>query len=114
MKDDLLKILLHYGTRKQLKHWHSEVFELVEAVIDYMNLVEEDDIDVSTYVKEEEERKNHITEELADNFVMLKQFQHRFGIENSEIEKIMKEKIDRQLRRIEEENNAIKERDTRE
>lgn len=102
MKHDLLNILLHYGTRKQLKHWCSEVFELVEAVIDYMNLVDGDDIDVSTYVKEEEERKNHITEELADNFVMLKQFQQRFEIEDSEIEKIMEEKIDRQLTRIEE------------
>ena len=101
MKDDLLKILLHYGTKRQLKHWHSEVFELVEAVIDYMNLVDGDVIDVSTYVKEEEKRKNHITEELADNFVMLKQFQHRFEIEDSEIEKIMEEKIQRTLERME-------------
>jgi len=42
----------------------------------------------------------HIAEELADVMVMLKQFQHYYGISDEEIEKIMKEKVDRQIKRI--------------
>ena len=33
MKDDLLKIISFYGVMPQLKYFQSEVFELVEAVI---------------------------------------------------------------------------------
>ena len=35
--------------------------------------------------------------------IFLKQFQYYYGIKDSEIEKIMEEKIQRQLKRIEEE-----------
>ena len=35
MKKDLVKIIKHWGVRKQLKHFNSEVFELNEAILDY-------------------------------------------------------------------------------
>lgn len=94
MKEDLLKIINNYGINKQLKYIHSEYFELDEAIITYEN---EPLKNIGAGCKE------NIAEELSDCFVMLKQFQYYYGIEDSEIEKIMEEKIDRQLKRIEEE-----------
>ena len=98
MKDKLLQIINHYGVMKQLKYIHSEYFELDEAILNFRP---------SWYYGEETEEtikdRNHITEELADVMVMLKQFQYYYGISNDEILDIMNEKIDRQLERIKEE-----------
>ena len=88
MKDKLLEIIKHYGIDKQLKYIHSEYFELDEAIIRY------DDADALSF------NVYHIAEELADVTCMLKQFQYYYGISDEEIEKIMKEKVDRQLERI--------------
>ena len=96
MKQDLLKIINHYGINNQLKYIHSEYFELDEAIFHYENGIYWGNGETEHYIR-------HIAEELADCFVMLKQFQYYYGIEDSEIEKIMKKKIDRQLNRIEEE-----------
>lgn len=88
MREDLLKIIKHYGEYKQLKYIHSEYFELDEAIM--------------TNVYSENYEK-HIAEEIADVMVMLRQLQYYHNIEDSLIEKVMNEKIQRQLRRIEEE-----------
>ena len=98
MKDKLLEIINHYGVNKQLKYIHSEYFELDEAVINaeynrYIGIIR----------KPCERAINHIAEELADVMCMLKQFQYYYGIPDEEIEKIMKEKVDRQLERIKDE-----------
>ena len=97
MKEDLLKIINTYGVMPQLKYFQSEVFELNEAIIDaehnrYIGIVREP---CESCIK-------HITEEIADVMVMLKQFQHYYGISDEEIEEVMKQKIERQLKRIEE------------
>ena len=52
----------------------------------------------------EKYHKEHIAEEIADVMVMLKQFQYYYGIEDEQIKEIMKQKIERQLKRISEEN----------
>jgi len=93
MKQDLLTIINEYGIDKQLKYIHSEYYELDEAIIEKEK--------VGAYPGIEE--KNHIKEEIADVMVMLKQFQYYYGIEDKEIEDIMKFKIQRQLDRIKEE-----------
>lgn len=95
MKEKLLKIIEHYGLMPQLKYIHSEYFELDEIIISY----EESGNSLSDYYKE------HITEEIADVMVMLKQFQYYYGIEDKQVEDVMQYKIDRQLDRIEKENN---------
>lgn len=89
MKDKLLQIINHYGIDKQLKYIHSEYFELDEIIISC-----EESGNNSDYYKE------HIAEEIADVMVMLKQIQYYYEISDEEIEKIMKEKVDRQLERI--------------
>ena len=90
MNDKLKQIIKHYGVTHQLKYFQSEVYELTEAILWYEITPE--------IIKDTQ----FIAEEIADVMVMLKQFQLYYGIEDSEIKKIMEFKIDRQLKRIEE------------
>ena len=101
MKQDLLKIINYYGLMKQLKYIHSEYYELDEAIIQ-----KEYPAIAKGHKNDELDRleNNHIIEEIADCLVMLKQFQYYYGIDDEQIEKIMKYKIDRQLERIKNEN----------
>ena len=92
MKEELLKIINHYGIMPQLKYIHSEYFELDEAIIE----CEESGNNPEYY-------KESIGGEIADVMVMLKQFQYYYGIEDKQIEDIMKFKIERQLKRIDDE-----------
>lgn len=97
MREKLCKIINHYGALKQLKYIQTEYFELTEAILDK-------EYDEYTHFGEIEEKyKYHIAEELADVLVMLKQFQYFYDIKDSEVESIMDYKINRQLKRIEEE-----------
>ena len=94
MKKDLLKIINTYEVIPQLKHFQSEVWELNEAIIDYRY------VEVYKGSPAEKFHKEHITEELSDCYVMLKQFQYYYGISDEEIENVMQFKINRQLERI--------------
>ena len=100
MKDKLLKIIEHYELLTQLKYIHTEYYELDEAILEYYN-------DTINYYPEVEKcHVNHIAEEIADVMVILKQFQHYFGISDLDIQKNMEYKINRQLERIEKEENV--------
>ena len=90
MKEDLLKIINHYGVMPQLKYFQSEVFELNEAIINH------------EWLKSERGMENisHIEEEFADVMVMLEQFKAYYNLNNNNIIEIMKFKIERQLERI--------------
>lgn len=102
MKEKLLKIINYYGIDKQLKYIHSEYYELDEAITTHeLKKSVEYEIPLTEIIGTQE----HITEELADVMVMLKQIQYFYCIDDKEIEKIMKYKIDRQLNRIEKEKN---------
>lgn len=96
---DLLKIISTYGVLPQLKYFQSEIFELNESIIKYENIPN------GIYEHIKNEYKEHIAEEISDCFVMLKQFQYYYGIEDKEIEEVMRYKINRQLKRIESEND---------
>lgn len=94
--DKLLKIIEKYGILEQLKYFQSEVFELNEAI-----LARNYDYDGMTDVGDDD----HIAEEIADVMVMLMQFKEFYHIDGKAILKIMEEKIDRQIKRIEESEN---------
>ena len=94
MKEDILKIIDHYGVKRQLKYFQSEVFELNESIL--ANWYDVDEVTDVGYVE-------HIREELADVMMMLKQFQYYYEIPDKEIEDVMKYKVQRQLKRIENE-----------
>ena len=85
MKDKLLTIFYTYGKSHQVSKLLEEVGEFIETVIN--------------------EDKENMVQEMADCMVMLKQFQYYYGIEDKEIEEVMKYKIDRQLERIENEKS---------
>ena len=97
MKEDILKIIEHYGEQHQLRKIHEEYFELDEAIINMWN---ENDL----YLEQvEKAHKKHIAEELADVMMMLKQFQYLYGISDEHIERNIKYKVERTLKRMEEE-----------
>lgn len=100
MKADLLKIIKHYGINPQQRKLEEEVFELQEAITTHeLKQSVEYDIPLTEIVG----TKEHITEELADVLVLLGQIIHYYDIDKKEIEKLLKYKIGRQLRRIENE-----------
>lgn len=101
MKEDLLKIINHYGVMPQLKYFQSEVFELNEAIITYEKS-EEENCRSSVSVQRLAKEREHIKEEIADVLNMLKQFQYYYGITDEEIINNMQFKIKRQLERIKE------------
>lgn len=97
MNEKILKIVNYYGIMSQLKYFQSEVFELNESII-------KKEIEYKfgeTTIKRDENNLKHIAEEMADVMVMLKQFQLYYDISTEEIEKIMQYKVDRQIKRIE-------------
>lgn len=100
MKEELLKIINHYGIKHQLKYIHSEYFELDEAITQREYQAK----DKKSYELVEFE-KAHIIEEIADIEVMLKQFQYYYDISDEDIEEIMKYKIQRQIERIKKDGN---------
>lgn len=105
MKENLLKIINHYGLMKQLKYIHSEYYELDEAILNYENYEYLVDIEEGT----KNSLKNDIIGEIADIMVMLKQIQYYYGISDEDIEAVMNYKIGRQLDRIKgEKNNEIR------
>ena len=103
MEEKLLEIINHYGIRNQQRKLNEEVFELIEAI----NVYEEQKIVCELCCKRlhTDKEKEHIIEELADVMVMLEQFKLYYGISSEEITKIFWSKVDRQLGRIENENN---------
>ena len=102
MKEKALKIINNYGVMPQLKHFQSEVFELNEAIISNQFIASDYGISAN------KESIKHIAEEIADVMVMLYEFKEYYKISNEEIIDVMQYKINRQLKRMEEEANANK------
>ena len=92
-KEKLLKIFDNYGLEHQMRKFNEETFELKQAILDneWQKIIGLQNID-------------HITEEIADVQVLLEQFKAHYNINEEDIEKIMNFKIERQLKRIEDEN----------
>lgn len=103
LNQKLRKIINHYGIMEQLKYFQSEVFELNEAIINYESEKSIKELLDIKIIDSDISKKKHITEEIADVMVMLKQFQLYYDIKDEDIEEVMKSKIDRQLWRIENE-----------
>lgn len=106
MKEDLLKIINHYGVLPQLKYLQSEVFEFNEAVM----IMQMKKWEMEGKSPEEVEPilndlRLHVEEEFADVMVMLEQFKAYYNLNNNSIIEIMKFKIERQLERIKNEEN---------
>lgn len=113
MKENLLKIINHYGLSPQLKYFQSEIYELNEAIIRYDegegNWFEGRDgfceLDNGELITETDAMKNHIKEEIGDVLCMLRQFQYYYGFTDEEIDDIVKYKVNRQLERMRNDEN---------
>lgn len=91
MKEDLLKIINHYGVNAQQRQFNEETFELQEAITAYENDYEGLNMGNDT---------NHIAEEIADVAVLLNQFIDYYDLDSEKIQEIANYKIRRQLERI--------------
>ena len=102
MRDDLLKIIEHYGVIHQLKKFNEESYELIEAARDY-----QEEYTIVGYDKEKVDKYfiDCIAEELADCMVLLEQIKVYYNLDNEKIIDEMKHKINRQLKRMEGEKN---------
>ena len=98
MKEELLKIIKHYGINNQQRKLEEEVFELQEAITAYENDYEGLNMGNDT---------NPIAEEIADVAVLLNQFIDYYDLDSEKIQEIANYKIRRQLERI---KNEVKER----
>ena len=90
MKEDLDKIISHYGINAQQRQLAEEVFELQEAITT---------LECRRYDIEGDEVDN-IAEEIADVMVLLNQFKAYYNIPNETILVFMRGKVNRQLERI--------------
>ena len=93
MKEKVLRIINNYGAMNQLKYMQTEMFEFVEAILT------KELVGAYPGIKE----KQHIEEEYADLTMMLEQFKEYYHLEEDNIQRIKEQKIERQLKRIEEE-----------
>ena len=109
MNDEKLeKICQHYGIRKQIKKLSEEVFELQEAVIDtdqeWHFSTDNPLVDINQpIIQHIAKNQGHIAEELADVMVLWEQIRLHYEVPIQVIQGIMKEKVERQLKRIKEE-----------
>ena len=98
MKEDLLKIIEHFGINNQQRKLEEEVFELQEIILDY-------EFSKNNFPKQhkicEDVFKEKIIEEITDVMVLLEQFKTYYGITSEEITNLFWSKVDRTLKRIE-------------
>ena len=100
MKNKILSIISFYGVIPQLKYMQTEMFEFIEAVINYdLKETIEYEIPLTELIGSRE----HIEEEYADLTIMLEQFKEYYHLDENNIQKIKEQKIERQLKRIENE-----------
>ena len=86
MKNDLLKIINHFGSKTQRKKLCEEFMELQDELF---------------YIYDFGDDKENLLSEVADVLILVLQFAYEYGYDNEEIVKQMKYKIKRTLERIE-------------
>lgn len=91
MKAKLLRIFRHYGIESQKRKLNEECYEFLQAVDEWQGYTDSPIF------------RQHVVEELADCLVVLKQFQHHFGIDEQTIKEWCDYKTERTLKRIESE-----------
>ena len=102
MKNDLLKIISHYGVNAQQRQLAEEVFELQEVITTHEL---KNSVSYEIPLTELTDTKEHIAEEIADVMVLLNQFKAYYNIPNETILVFMRGKVNRQLERIKNETD---------
>lgn len=94
------KIIDHYGLRNQLKHLFSEIFELMEAIIEQDIYIQLEPFFKKKFKVDRQLLHKHTTEEFADTEHLLDQVALKLEIVRNEVLKVKEYKADRQLGRI--------------
>ena len=94
-----LKIATHYPTKDQIIIWIEEMSELTKELCKWYRVYDEFEGDIPNSLLE------NIKEETTDVTISLDQIKYLIHFLESELMKIYKEKTDRQLERIKNENN---------
>lgn len=102
MKEDLIKIIEHYGVNNQLRQFNEECFELIEAIFQYESQKEACE-NIGCSRLHIDKCKEHIAEEIADVLNMVEQFMFYYEIDFNKVIEIKHQKVHRQLDRIEKE-----------
>ena len=103
MKEDLLKIIKHYGVNAQQRQLAEEVFELQEAITQYeIEKGWSELLNIKMFDSDVSEKK-HIAEEIADVLTIISEFVAYYELNEYEIYEIAYKKVARQLERIENE-----------
>ena len=98
MEEKILGIIEYFGLKKQLRKFQEEVDELKEAIIVYdLKKSVEYEIPLTEIIG----CKEHIAEEFVDVMILLKQIYYYFALSECDLKKIEEEKIERTLKRIE-------------
>jgi NTP pyrophosphatase (non-canonical NTP hydrolase) len=82
-----IEIINHYGLKNQIRKFNEESYELIEALF--------------------ENDKDHITEEIADCLLLIKQFRDFYKIQDEEIREVYDYKLARQERRMADEKDCL-------
>ena len=90
-KEKALMVFLRYGWRHQTRKFAEESYELIEALLAH-NRANFDNIE-------------HVKEEIADCCVLIEQFKQYYNFSDESIADIANAKIERQLKRIENEKD---------
>lgn len=90
-KEKALMVFLHYGLRRQTRKFAEESYELIEALLAP---------NCANYAHIE-----HVKEEIADCCVLIEQFKQFYNFSDESIAEIANAKIERQLKRIENEKD---------
>lgn len=101
MNNEFLQIIEFYGIGNQQRKFWEECGELSEAITTHeLKQSVEYEIPLTEIVG----TKEHIAEEISDVCVLLRQFMAIYDISQEQINEIMEYKVNRQLKRINEEN----------
>ena len=103
MKENLLKIINHYGVLSQLKQFNEEAYELIEAIRNYEYQYDACEV-IGCKEYHIEKEKEHIAEEIADVLNMVEQFMCYYDIDIKDVIEIKHQKVNRKLERINKEN----------
>lgn len=99
---DLTRIAYYYGSVHQMMKLHEELGELESAIARYQLAVKNGNMTAKI--------ADNLTEEIADVENLLTQIKYILMIEPKKLGKIKRQKIDRQLKRIDEERAKKNER----
>ena len=100
--ESIRKIADFYGFAEQSRQLAEECAELIVAVNKYHRQIKKplnkpgDYLDLQSCI-------DNITEELSDTIIMINQIKHLLNISDKNIDKIIEQKLNRQLERIDKE-----------